>query len=348
MGESGMAQFFRRLRGILRSLALLTCSAMPVLAQVGEDFYKGKVVTLTVGISPGGGYDQYARLLARHFSRHIPGAPTIVVRNMPGAGSLNSVLNLSKVAPTDGTQIGTFNAGLLNDSIMEGSHATIKFDTFSWLGSMARDLRVCLSYKTSAIRGWDDLIQGKPAIFGAPGTNSNSANGIAMIRNLFNLQNLRTITAYPGLMETNLAIERGEVDGTCASWIAVPDRWIADKEARILLRLSPNTVAEIPDTVKYIGDLVQTADQKLSVDVLVSSGELARPFILSNKVPAERVAILRAAFASTLADPEFLADAQKMNLLIDRIDGTTAQKIVEKLYTMPPEVSEKARAILKN
>jgi hypothetical protein len=328
--------------------AIFALGASPAASQSEEDFYKGKVITLTVGISPGGGYDQYARLLARHFAKHIPGAPTIVVRNMPGAGSLNSVLNLSRVAPTDGTHIGTFNAGLLNDSVMEGKAASVKFDTFSWLGSMARDLRVCLAYKNSAINSWEDLVQGKPAVFGAPGANSNSANGIAMIRNLFNLQNLRTITAYPGLLETNLAMERGEVDGTCASWIAIPERWITEKEATVLLRLSPNTIPEIPSSVEYIRDLVQGPEEKSLVDALVSSGELARPFILSNKVPPARVAILRKAFASTLADSDFLADAGKLNLMIDPVDGSRAQDIVNRLYSMPSDVAEKARAILKN
>ena len=334
--------------GVLGCLSVLSLAATPALSQSDDDFYKGKTITLVVGVSAGGGYDQYGRLLARHMGNHIPGKPNIIVQNMPGAGSLTSVITLSTKAPTDGTQIVTFNAGLLNDSMTEGDKARVKFNNYAWLGSMTRDLRVCLSSKTSPIQSWDDLAKGKAAVFGAPGANSNSANGIAMIRNLFNLKNLRTLYAYAGITETNLAIERGEADGTCVSWIAVPEHWIKDKTTNILVRLSPITAPGIPESAKYIGDLAETPDQKTLVDVLVSSGELARPFIVSDKVPPARIALLRKAFAETMKDPDFLADADKVKLPIDAVDGPAAQKIVEKLYSMSPEVAEKARAILKD
>jgi tripartite-type tricarboxylate transporter receptor subunit TctC len=336
------------LRGILACAAAMSLASPKAMAQADDYFYKDKIITLTVGITPGGGYDQYGRLLARHLSRHIAGAPTIIVRNLPGAGSLTSVLTLAKIAPTDGTQIGTFNAGLLNDSVTEGDQARVKFNQFSWIGSMTRDLRVCVASKASSIKTWDDLTSGKSAVFGAAGANSNSANGIATIRNLFNLDNLKIITAYPGITETNLAVERNEVDGTCASWIAIPESWVKDKEVNVLVRLSPNTIPEIPTSARYIGDLADTPEKKNLVDALVSSGELARPFIVSDKVPPSRVAVLRKAFAETMADPEFLADATKSKLLIDPVDGIAAQKIADRLYAMPPEIANRVRAILKN
>jgi tripartite-type tricarboxylate transporter receptor subunit TctC len=341
----------------LSMLRALGCAAAALVASVvftsaafsqsSDNFYEGKVITLTVGITPGGGYDQYGRLLARHLADHIPGKPNIIVKNMPGAGSLTSVITLATNMPTDGTQIVTFNAGLLNDSVTDGDKARVKFNSYAWLGSMTRDLRVCVASKSSKIQSFDDLQKGNEAVFGAAGPNSNSANGIAMLRNLFNLKNLRTITAYPGISETNLAVEKGEVDGTCASWIALPDQWRSGKEVNVLVRLSPITAPGIPDSAKYIGDLVTTPDQKTLVDVLVSSGELARPFILSNKVPPERVEILRKAFAETMTDKDFLADADNVKLPIDPVDGAHAQKIVEQLYSMPAEVAEKARIILK-
>jgi len=336
------------LRHVLGCAAVLTLAATQAAGQTADNFYKGKVITLIVGVSPGGGYDQYARLLARHLPHHIAGEPTIIVSNMPGAASLTSVLNLARIAPTDGTQIATFNAGLLNDSMIEGDQARVKFNQFSWLGSMARDLRVCVASKASSIRTWDDLAKGKDAVFGAAGPNSNSANGIAMIRNLFNLKHLRTVSGYPGISETNLAVERGEVDGTCVSWIAIPANWVKDKAVNVLVRLSPSTVPEIPNSVKYIGDMVDTPEKKTLVNALVSSGELARPFIVSAKVPKERVDILRKAFAETLADPVFLADAAKTKLLIDPVGGASAQKIVDRIYALPTNVAQKARAILQN
>jgi tripartite-type tricarboxylate transporter receptor subunit TctC len=336
------------LPAVLGCVAALTLAVSPAASQSDANFYQGKVITLTVGFTPGGPYDLYGRLLARHLGDHIPGKPSIIVRNMPGAGSLTSVLYLDSAAPTDGTQILTFNSGLLNGSMTEGDQAQVKFNTFAWLGSMTRDIRVCLASKSSAIQSWDDLIKGKPAVFGASGATSSSANDVATLRNLFNLKNLQLITAYPGSSETHLAVERGEVDAVCSSWVGLPDDWTSGKSVNVIVRLSPSTVPEIPDTAKYIGDLVATPEQRKLVDVLVSAGVLARPFIMSNKVPPERVEILRKAFVETMTDKEFLADAEKANLLIDPVDAARAQTIADQLYALPADLAEKARAILKD
>jgi tripartite-type tricarboxylate transporter receptor subunit TctC len=325
---------------------LLACASAPATAQEDDQFFQGKTMTLIVGISAGGGYDQYGRLLSRHFPRHIAGEPTIVVRNMPGAGSLTSVLHLKNIAPADGTQFATFNAGLLNDSMSDGERAKVKFDEFAWLGSMAKDLRVCFSRKGSGIDTLRDLQARKGVIFGASGVNSNSANGVSMLRNLFNLD-LRTISAYPGNTEMNLAIERGEVDGTCISWTSIPEHWIKEKRINVLLRLSPNSAPEIPAGAAFIGDMVATNEQKAIVDILVSSGDLARPFILPLKTPPKRLALLRAAFTATMADRAFLADAAKIGLAIEPVDGETAERIVARLYGFPPALIEKARNVIK-
>jgi tripartite-type tricarboxylate transporter receptor subunit TctC len=236
---------------------------------------------------------------------------------------------------------------LLNDSMADGDRARVKFDQFSWLGSMAKDLRVCFTWKTSGIKTWEDLQTRKEAVFGAPGANSNAANGISIIRNLFNL-NLRTISGYPGNTEMLLAIERGEVDGTCISWTSIPEHWVSNRDVNVLVRLSPDTAPEIPASVKFVGDLVDTPEKRSIVDVLVSSGELARPFILSRKVPADRLEVLRSAFAATLADKDFLADANKQRLLVQPVAGAEAETIARRLYDLPEGVAEKARTIIKN
>ena len=335
---------FRSALGCAAALILATSPA----ASQSNDFYQGKTITLTVGFTPGGGYDLFARLLARHLGNHIPGKPNILVRNMPGAASLTAVLTLDTTAPADGTQIVTFNSGLLNDTMAEGDKARVKFNSFAWLGSMTKDLRVCLASKSSKIQSFDDLLKGTPAIFGAVGATSSSAANVNMLRKLFNLPNIKMVTGYPGSAETHLATERGEVDGVCTSWGGLPDDWITGKSVNVLVRLSPSTVPEIPATAKYIGDLVTTAEQKTLVDVLVSSGELARPFIMSKKVPAERLEILRKAFNETMTDKDLLAEAAKANLIIDAVDGPRAQKITDQLYSLPADVADKARAILKD
>jgi tripartite-type tricarboxylate transporter receptor subunit TctC len=334
------------LRIFIGIAALVALMARPA-AENDDQFYKGKVLTMTVGVSAGGGYDQYARLLAHYLRKHIAGEPSVIVRNVPGAGSLTSVLQLNSILPTDGTQIVTFNAGLLNDSMSDGDSARVRFDDFAWLGSMARDLRVCFAWKTSGIRTWDDLLKRKDTVFGAAGANSNSANGVAVIRNLFNLK-MRTIFGYPGNSEMNLAIERGEIAGTCISWTSIPKDWIKNHDIDVLVRLSPITAPGIPSSVKFVGDLVATSEQRSIVDVLDSSGELARPFIVSRKAPSARIEALRAAFAATVIDKDFLADAAKEGLMVDPVLGSQAEEIVQRLYNLPRAVAEKARAILKN
>ncbi len=254
----------------------------PAASQTPEQFFAGRTVNFVVGVSPGGGYDQYARLLARHFARHLPGQPNIIVRNMPGAGSLTAVLHLNGAAAADGTNIVAFNAGLLNDSMNEGDAARAKFTEFAWIGSITRDFRVCFAWKATGILTWDDLIRRKESVFGASGANSSSANNVAMLRNLFGL-NLRTIHGYPGNTEMFLAIERGEVEGSCVTWSSMPDHWVRNGTIAVLTRLSPAAAPGIPDSVKYIGDLVTTQEQKDIIDVLLAPGELGRPFIASRK-----------------------------------------------------------------
>ena len=322
------------------AFALCVFAAAPFKANAQDIFFAGKVINLTVGISAGGGYDQYARLLARHYIRHIPGNPTIVVRNMPGAGSLNAVLYTGEVAPPDGLTITAFNSGLVNDSINEGDKAKIKFSQFAWIGSMARDLRVCFAMKESGIRSLEDLKRQK-AVFGGSGVGSSSANNVAMIRNLFGLD-IKIISAYRGNSEMYLAAERGEISGSCASWSSLPEHWLKDGKINLLARLSPITAPDLPDTVKFLGDLAPGDEARGIMDFLLASGEVGRPLIVSKKTPAERIKTLQQAFDATMRDPELLADAARQNLPISAVGGMEAELIVAKMIAASPAIIEKA------
>lgn len=329
-----------RLRLWAFALTLCVCATSPFKANAQDNFFAGKVINLTVGISAGGGYDQYARLLARHYIRHIPGNPTIVVRNMPGAGSLNAVLYTGEVAPPDGLTITAFNSGLVNDSINDGDKAKIKFSQFAWIGSMARDLRVCFAMKESGIRSLDDLKRQK-AVFGGSGVGSSSANNVAMIRNLFGLD-IKIISAYRGNSEMYLAAERGEISGSCASWSSLPEHWLKDGKINLLARLSPITAPDLPDTVKFLGDLAPSDEARGVMDFLLASGEVGRPLIVSKKTPAERIKTLQQAFDATMRDPDFLGDAAKQNLPISAVGGIEAEQIIAKLIAASPAIIEKA------
>jgi tripartite-type tricarboxylate transporter receptor subunit TctC len=310
-----------------------------------QDFYAGRTINLTVGISAGGGYDQYARLLARHYSKHIPGNPTIIVRNMPGAGSLNAVLYTADIAPPDGLTVTAFNSGLVNEAINDSDKAKIKFDQFAWVGSIARDLRVCFAMKDSSITSIDDL-KTRKAVFGGSGVGSSATNNVAMMRNLFALD-LKIISAYRGNTEMFLAAERGEISGSCVSWSSVPDHWTKQGKINLLARLSRGTAPDLPDSVKFLGDMTPSAEAREIIDFLMASGEVGRPLIVSRKVPADRIKILQQAFDATMRDPDFLAEAAKQNLPISPVDGAEAQSIVTKMLTASPALVEKARVASK-
>ena len=322
------------------AFALCVFAASPFQAKAQDNFFAGKVINLTVGISAGGGYDQYARLLARHYTRHIPGNPTIVVRNMPGAGSLNAVLYTGEVAPPDGLTVTAFNSGLVNDTINEGDKAKIKFSQFAWIGSMARDLRVCFAMKESGIRSLEDLKRQK-VVFGGSGVGSSSANNVAMIRNLFGLD-IKIISAYRGNSEMYLAAERGEISGSCASWSSLPEHWLKDGKINLLARLSATTAPDLPDTAKFLGDLAPSDEARGIMDFLLASGEVGRPLIVSKKTPLDRIKTLQQAFDATMRDPEFLADATRQNLPISAVGGVEAEQIVAKMIAASPAIIEKA------
>lgn len=318
-----------------------------VVAQDSGGFYAGKTISMVVGVSPGGGYDQYARLLARHLGRHIPGIPAIVVRNMPGAGSLNAVLYTSGVAPPDGLTITMFNSGLLNESIADGDKAKVRFDQVSWVGSLARDLRICFASKQSNIRALEDIVNRSQAVFGGAGPNASSTNSVAMLRNLFGLK-IKIISAYRGNTEMNLAVERGEVDGSCISWSSIPEHWLKSDLINILARLSRASGPDIPANAPFIGDLASTQEQRDIIDFLLLSGEVGRPVIVSNKVSADRIAILRRAFDETVLDEQFIQDASRLLLEVSPVGGEEAERLVGKLYSFSSEMVAKAQLAIKD
>ena len=340
-GKGGLRLRRSAFAGLFLSVTLLSASAS---AQEARDFFQGKPLNLVVGISPGGGYDQYARLLARHYGKYLPGNPTSIVRNMPGAGSLNAVLYTADVAPADGQTVTGFNSGLVNETINDGDKAKVRFDQFAWIGSMARDLRICFAMKESGIVSIEDLRKRK-AVFGGSGVGSSSANNVAMLKNMLRLD-MKIISAYRGNTEMYLAMERREIDGSCVSWSSVPDHWVKGGRINILARLSQVSDPGIPQSVPFFGDLVEGNDKDV-VDYLLASGEIGRPFIASRKVPQDRITALQHGFDAALRDADLLSEAEKQNLPISPVDGKEAQIIVTRMMAYPPAVIEKARCAIQ-
>src|SRR5260370_4289298 len=271
-----------RLIGAL--LALLICSDARYVGGAEEAFFKGKTVTLVVGYSAGGGYDQYARALARHLGRAIPGHPSVLVQNMPGAASLTAVRYLDANAPKDGTVVTTFDPGLITESFASPDVFKARFSDYQWIGTMLRDIRICYAWAATGIKSWDDMMKRKEFLVGTTAKGSNAYVNGAILRKLFNAP-VRQIAGYPGSNEQRLALQRGELEGNCGSWSAMPQDWVVHDRFNALVRFSPKRPPDIPQSVPFISDLATTREQKDLLPVLNTSPQLGSPFIAPKPVP---------------------------------------------------------------
>src|SRR6266849_5701094 len=235
---------------LLIAAALLALStAAPAQSQA-----ELKSIAIVVGSSAGGGYDTYARVLARHLSRHLPGQPSIIVQNMPGASSLKAVQYLDANAPKDGSVIAAFNPGLITESLLNADKVRFKFSDVTWVGSITRDLRACYAWGATGIKTWDDLKKYKQFNMGAPAPGTSSFINAAVLKNLFGIA-VHQVTGYAGSAEQRLAIERGELDGDCGAWSSVPPEWISNKKVNALVKFAPMPIPGLAADVPFVGEL---------------------------------------------------------------------------------------------
>jgi tripartite-type tricarboxylate transporter receptor subunit TctC len=326
----------------LAPLALVLLAA-PAGAGDANSFYAGKTLKIIVGLPPGGGADAYARLVARHIAHHIPGAPSIVVQNMPGAGSLRSVMALN-TAPDDGTVMVHFSSGLLTEAITAPNKVKVDFRKDAFIGNVSEDVRVCYLRSSLGVRTFKDMLARQQVVFGAtaPGTAGNVDT--SMLRNLFGVK-VKQVSGYAGSAAKRLAVENGEIDGDCGGWTSVPPHWLKDKKINVMIRLSPTLVAGMDKSVPFGGDLVKNADERRVYDFLTAPERLGRLFMVSGKAPPEHVAVLRKAFDAMVADPAFLSEAKKLKLLVTPMTGDQVARDVASLYATPPALLAKAKAI---
>ncbi len=332
-------------------IAAVFLSLMSVTGSWADDldqFYRGKVVTLIVGYSAGGGYDIYARALARHVGDHIPGKPTILVQNMPGAGSVVSANYLYNVAPRDGSVFGMFGRGIAMEPLIGSANVRYDAKKFTWIGSAADELSVCAVTKSSKVKAWDDLMTTDVSV-GGEGSGSDPDTYAMMIRGLFGAH-LKIVTGYPGGNDMTLAIERGELDGRCGwSWGSIratrPD-WISGPNSlNILAVISSHRSTELPDVMTVLERAKSDHDRDI-IRLLVSRQELARPFAAPPGVPATRAAILRKAFMETMSDPAYIADAKELSLDVTPVPGESVETLIAGLYQTSASTVAETRAIL--
>jgi tripartite-type tricarboxylate transporter receptor subunit TctC len=310
-----------------------------------DDFYKGKTLTVVVGLSPGGGFDRNARLLARYIGDHIPGKPTLVVQNMPGAGSLKSVKYMLTVAPKDGTVINSFNFGLIGQSRLTPKKVPIDFRKFAWIGSISRDLSVCYVWHTLGVKTMADLKKHKNLHFGLTAIGANEDIHTHILKNVFGID-VHQVSGYPGSSEERLAIERGELEGGCGAWSSIPPAWIAQHFVSPVYRSLKIIPPDLPPGVPYVMDIAPNDRDRAIIQVLISGADVGRPFIAPREVPVEQIKILREAFDATVKDPRFLADAKKSRLPVSPAVGQEAVEAVNAVYAAPDDIVEAARKVI--
>jgi tripartite-type tricarboxylate transporter receptor subunit TctC len=321
-------------------------------AQSAEDFYKGKTVKIVVGFSAGGGFDTYARALARHMSKHIPGQPTVVVENMTGAGSLIAANHLFKVAKPDGLTIGHFIGGLFLGQVL--GQKGIEFDArkFEFIGAPITDHVVCAVTKASGITTVESWMAAKtPVKMGgiAPGT-STPDNATRILKAALGLP-IQLVSGYKGTADVRLAAESGEIAGGCWGWDSVSVTWrkaLETGDAKVVLQANRRTHPDLPQVPQAI-KFAKTEEGRKMIEVGIhGDSDIVRTYTLPPGTPKDRVQLLRAAFDATLKDPEFLADAKKSKLNVDPVPVSEIEKDTAGLFKLDPALLSKLKEILYN
>ena len=312
------------------------------------DFYRGKSITMIVGYSSGGGYDIYARTIARYIGDYIPGHPTIIVQNMPGAGSIASANYIYNVAAKDGTVFGTFGRGVPMEPLIGIAKTQYDATKLTWIGSAANELSVCAVTQKSLIKSYDDMFKLEVAV-GGEGSGSDPDTYAMMMRGVFGAK-FKIVTGYPGGNDMTLAIERGELDGRCGwSWGSIkatrPDWVSGPNRLNVLLAMTTERNEDLPDVPAVIEKAKSEHDKDI-VRLIVSRQTLARPFAAPPGIPTVRRNALRAAFDATMKDPRYIAEAKAASLDVTPVSGRDVEELIQRLYATPAATIAQARAAI--
>lgn len=321
-------------------------------AQTAEAFFANKPqMRMLVSSTAGGGYDFFGRIVARYFTKHMPGNPQFVVQNMPGGGGVTASNYLYTVAAKDGTVMGIIDRGIPTAQLLYGKDSQTQFEPtkFQWIGSMATEIGVGLISTKAPAKTIADL-KVKEVSFGANGLETDPAMYARLVNALAGTK-IKTVVGYPGQTEYYLAMQRGETDGLFMSGWSGPNRQqalrdVGKGELRYFVQMAKTPHPDFGDT-PMIMDLATDPKDKQIVEILLSRLVLGRPFLLPAEVPADRVAMLRKMFRQTAEDPEFKAEVDKAGNRIDPVFGEEAQATIQKLYATPPDVLERMRSIVQ-
>jgi tripartite-type tricarboxylate transporter receptor subunit TctC len=340
---------------LLALLAVMAAAATPAIAQDSvAQFYKGRQITVIVGSSAGGGYDIYARLLARHMGKYIPGNPSMLVSNMPGAGSNAAIAHVYNVAPKDGTVIGAPQNSAITDALFDillGNARRLRHDAtrLIHIGSATTDHYVCIARADAPVKSFKEALS-KELMIGASQPGTSTRDFPAMLNNTTGAK-IKQVSGYPGTREITLAIEKNEVHGLCGfSWSSLnaqrPD-WVKSGFIRVLVQEHDKGNPDVNKMgVPLAVDFATSPENRRIMELVYSSETFGRPYLLAPDIPADRVAALRKAFMETMKDSELLAEAQRIGLAIDPISGADLQDLAAKIFATPTDFVEKTKNAL--
>ncbi|HEY6256056.1 MAG TPA: hypothetical protein VIY51_09720 [Xanthobacteraceae bacterium] len=347
-----MAKWFAR-AGLISAGFALFWAAGAVAQTAGPEavaqFYRGKTVNIYVGSPVGGGYDGYARLLARHFGTYIPGHPNVVAQNMPGAGSNKGAGFVYAQAPKDGTAIGAIQPGAVLAQLLTDAPVQQDSRKFIYLGNANSDVYLCLVRADAPVKSFAETFTHE-VVLGASAEGATLRDLPVMLDNVLGTK-FRMVTGYAGSHEVTLAIEKGEVHGMCGmGWVSIsmehPD-WVASGKMRVLVQEDMKGHPDlnrmgVPRTIEF----AKTDEDRQVMELFYSQNVFGRPYVLPPGVPAERVAALRAAFLAALADKDLLEEARKMHFEVGALSGEDLQAMVARLFALPARISERAKQSL--
>jgi tripartite-type tricarboxylate transporter receptor subunit TctC len=332
---------------IVATFSLLVSVTQIAWAQSSAPFYAGRNIDFVVGSPPGGGFDAYARIIARYMPKYVPGSPTIVIRNMPGAGGKTAVSYLADVAPRDGTSIVAAQPGALVEQIL-GDPTTVKYNPleFQYIGSAEAFTALCLMRTDSEVKSYAELHE-KEAVFGGDQIGSSTHDHTVMFAKLSNAK-IKMVTGYPGTTDLVLAMNRKEIDGFCGyAWSSLFSRspdLITKGTAHIVNQLAlkpfaPAAEAGVPNAIDFVKDSLN----KKAMELIATVQEFGRPYLVHGSVPTDRVNVMRVAFDSTMKDPAYVAEIKRVGLDYSPRTGIEVSELLGRIFHAPKEVQEKAR-----
>lgn len=332
------------------ALAALTGLATgPAMADALADYYRDKRVRMIIGYTTGGGYDSYARVLARFIGKHIPGQPVVISQNMPGAGSLLATNWIANAAPRDGTIIGAINRGIPFEPLTGGKG--VQFDPLKlgWIGSLGKEVNVTIAWHTSRVKKAEQLFT-DGMIVGGTGSGADSAIYPAIMNNLLGAK-IRLIAGYPGGNDVNLALERGEIEGRPSpSWSSLRSsrpEWVREGKIVPIWQLSLSKHPDLPDTPLAI-DFAKTPEDRQIMEFFFARQEMSRPFVTTPEVAPDRLKALRDAFMATTKDPEFIEAAKSQDVELDPISGAEIDELLRRVYATPKHLVERATQLARS